>query len=236
MKPPESRNSKRVLLNERPLVLLPSLAKSVGVSAAIAVQQLHFYLADPRNGNMHEGKQWIFKTYEDWERDDFPFWSPRTIRRTFSGLEKKGLIVSCQPEGRRSRRKHYRIDYDKLEAAVAKTANPSGARTRSGQSGRMEEVKSGASLKTETTTEKRKGEGRLAQELQDRPPLFYPKIRYPYSEDEMYGMLEKLGIEIDPDHDGNFFKQMEYNDWTINGEPIWDWPAVYKARLEVTSP
>ena len=45
----EYRKSNRMLLDERPLVLLPSLAMAVGVNEAIVIQQLHFYLADLRN-------------------------------------------------------------------------------------------------------------------------------------------------------------------------------------------
>src|SRR5260370_42640619 len=85
----EHRRSNRVLLNERPLVLLPSLAKAVGVNGAIVIQQVHFYLVDPNNGRIHDGEHWIFNSYEQWQRNDFPFWSPITIRRIFCDLEKR---------------------------------------------------------------------------------------------------------------------------------------------------
>jgi hypothetical protein len=125
------RKSKRVLLNERPLVLLPSLAQAVGVEEAVMIQQLHFHLTNPDNGREHDGEQWIFKTYEDWHKDDFRFWSTRTIRRLFCSLEKKKLVVSCQPEGRGNRRKYYRIDYDRLEKSRARAeAAKSGASMR----------------------------------------------------------------------------------------------------------
>ena len=66
--------------------------------------------------------------------------------------------------------------------------------------------------------------------------VFVPKVRYPETESEMYDTLEQLGISINPDYDGNFFEQMQSSDWTINGEPVWDWIAAYQARLEVTLP
>jgi hypothetical protein len=119
----QSRN--RVLLDERPLVLLPSLAKAVGVDGAIVLQQLHYYLGDPNCGREHNGHRWIYNTYEQW-RDDFPFWPLITIRRIFGRLERRGLIIACQPETRRdgcgNRRKYYRIDYEQLEKIV--TAAP----------------------------------------------------------------------------------------------------------------
>jgi hypothetical protein len=108
-----------MLLDERPLVLLPSLAEAVGVNLAVVIQQLHFHLANPDNGRVHAGEQWIYKTYEDWRALDFPFWSTPQIRRAFRSGEELGLIVSCQPEGRDSRRKYYRIQYDALEKALA---------------------------------------------------------------------------------------------------------------------
>jgi len=64
---------------------------------------------------------------------------------------------------------------------------------------------------------------------------FVPKVRYPESEAEMYETLERLGIEPDEDHDGNFFEQMKASGWTIRGRPVWDWPAAYEARLGVTT-
>jgi hypothetical protein len=62
----------------------------------------------------------------------------------------------------------------------------------------------------------------------------FQKYPIPESEEEMYETLGELGIEYFPDYDGNFFEDMEKHNWTIRGKPIWDWPAVYKARLKVT--
>jgi hypothetical protein len=220
-----------MLLDERPLVLLPSLANAVGIAGAVVVQQVHFHLANPNNGRIHDGEQWIFKTYEDWHKDDFPFWSERTIRRLFCTLERRGLIVSCQPEGRDNRRKYYRIDYGRLEKAFT----PTHARVGCGQNGRFHAAKSGASSLSETTRTETTQNIRVGA----RAPtidLFLPRIPYPESAEEMYDILEAEGVEIDPDHDGNFFEQMQASNWTIRGEPVWDWIATYKARLEVTAP
>jgi hypothetical protein len=114
----QSRNGGRVLLDERPLVLLPSLAKAVGVNRAIVLQQLHYHLI-MTGGREHDGHCWYYSTYEQWQADDFPFWKPLYIRDLFQAMEKEGLLIGCQPEGRKSRRKHYRIDYDKLDDALA---------------------------------------------------------------------------------------------------------------------
>lgn len=97
-----------LLIEEPPLQVLPSLAEAIGLEAAIIVQQLHYF--ERRGfGRKVNGVNWIFNTYEEW-RKIFPFWSERTIRRMFVDLEKTGLVESCQPEGRMSRRKYYRLN------------------------------------------------------------------------------------------------------------------------------
>lgn len=97
-------------------------------------------------------------------------------------------------------------------------------------------------LKNHKKNLKRKDEERV---VKTTVPIFVPKFPYPKSETEMHRTLDKLGIEkrlddlgldFDPTYDGNFFAQMEANDWTIRGEPVWDWPEVYIARLDKTTP
>ena len=68
-------------------MLLPSLAKAIGINGAIVLQQLHFHLANRDNGRVHAGQRWIYKTYEDWQKDDFPFWNVFKIQRVFLDLE-----------------------------------------------------------------------------------------------------------------------------------------------------
>src|SRR5947207_2911964 len=80
-----------------------------------------------------------------------------------------------------------------------------------------------------------KGKGVVAHKSSE-PHYFSPKVRYPESEEEMIEMLDELQIECVPDYDGNFFEQMEASGWTIRGQPVWDWPEAYKARLGVTLP
>lgn len=65
---------------------------------------------------------------------------------------------------------------------------------------------------------------------------FSPRFPYPRTEEEMYATLEVHGVEPDPDYDGNFFDQHRRNHWQIRGRPIFDWIALYVARLKVTSP
>ncbi len=103
-----------LLINEPPLQVLPSLACKIGLNEAIVLQQLHYLLRDPRHGRKIAEHQWIFNTYEQWVANYFPFWCVRTVKTVFSNLARMNLVVSCQPEGRLSRRKYYRINMEEL--------------------------------------------------------------------------------------------------------------------------
>ena len=103
-----------LLIKEPPLVILPSLAQAIGLNEAIIVQQLHYWLENPKAGVIRDGEKWIFNTYEEL-RENFPFWSVATIQRIFSGLEKRGLIISAQLDARKhDQKKFYHLDYDEL--------------------------------------------------------------------------------------------------------------------------
>jgi len=99
-----------LLLQESPLQLLPSLAVAIGLNEAVVLQQIYFLQLNPKNGKvLADGERYVYNTYEDWRSVYFPFFSYGTIERVFRALEKRGLLVSCQPEGTRSRRKWYRV-------------------------------------------------------------------------------------------------------------------------------
>lgn len=107
----------KLLINQPPLQVLPDLAVKIGLNEAIILQQLHYWLG--RSANIIEDKKWVYNDYSSW-RDQFPFWSEKTIQRTFLSLEKLGIIISRQFEKhnpnytKRNRRKWYTIDYVKF--------------------------------------------------------------------------------------------------------------------------
>ncbi|UYL93785.1 DNA replication initiation protein [Geobacillus phage vB_GthS_NIIg9.7] len=106
----------KLLFDERPLVVLPTLAVKVGLNEAIILQQLHYWLKDSKN--VRDGYTWVYNSYEDWH-EQFPFWSVRTIKRIITGLENKGIIVSgCFNKMKADRTKWYRIDYKKLNEVI----------------------------------------------------------------------------------------------------------------------
>mgnify|MGYP000945594715 CR=1 FL=1 len=103
----------KLLLDESPILVLPSLATKIGLNEAIFIQQLHYWLKDSKN--VRDGRKWVYNTHEEWQ-EQFPFWSISTIRRTITKLEKANLIiVSNYNKMAIDKTKWYRINYDLLE-------------------------------------------------------------------------------------------------------------------------
>jgi hypothetical protein len=113
-----------LLIDENPLIILPKLASCLGLGEAIIVQQLHFLLSVPKNGRERNGHRWIYNTYEQWQRDHFPFWDVATIQRGFDALEQMHVVVSCQPDGRGSRQKYYRLNEGMINLMRSGRLNP----------------------------------------------------------------------------------------------------------------
>jgi hypothetical protein len=103
-----------LLINEPPLQVLPSLAVAIGLNEAMVIQQLHYWLNNPKAGVERDGYKWIFNTYDEW-KENFPFWSIPTIQRIFASLEEKKVVIAAQlDQKKRDMTKFYRIDYDQL--------------------------------------------------------------------------------------------------------------------------
>jgi hypothetical protein len=221
----QSRNNRRhLLLDERPLVLLPSLAKAVGVDGALVLQQLHYYLVAPKCGRVIDGKRWIYNTYEQWQAHDFPLWSTRTLRRTFTALETRGLVVSRQPEtradGSSNRRKYYRIDYEQLNKVVA--AFPSQAANLAAFDAPLL-----AASRTETSTETTKRPKGNAPRAAS-----FGSLRFPKSVEEITEALQAEGIKIPSAFVQRFFTDMQASKWTIRRVPVRKWLATLEGRWE----
>lgn len=109
------------LIDESPLLVLPTLAVKLGINKAIIFQQLHFLLNTQKTAknkyNHVNEKWWVYNSYREWEEDYFPWLSETTIKRLFIELETDGLVISMQSVKNKSdRRKWYTIDYDVWEA------------------------------------------------------------------------------------------------------------------------
>lgn len=103
----------KLLLQEHPLIVQPTLAKLLGLNEALFVQQLHYWLNPKVNRNIINGQHWVYNTYAEW-REQFPFWSVKTLRRIVLNLEEAGIVSSILKVSGFQKKKFYTLDYDKL--------------------------------------------------------------------------------------------------------------------------
>lgn len=102
----------RLLVNESPLQLLPTLASLIGLNEAIVLQQVHYWINNPEMGKTHEGARWIYNSVQKWQAENFPFWSEATIQRVFTSLRKSGFLLAKNlNETSYDRTLWYTIDY-----------------------------------------------------------------------------------------------------------------------------
>jgi hypothetical protein len=107
--------SSKLLIQEPPLQVLPSLAVIIGLNESIILQQIHYWISNPLNKNIVNGRKWVYNTYEEWKKQ-FPFWSKNTIVRAMDSLEAKKLIISGAFNKMASdRTKWYTIDYEAMD-------------------------------------------------------------------------------------------------------------------------
>lgn len=153
-----------LLFNRKPIVINAELADRIGLNEAIALQQLNYWIQDSTAGEEHHGRKWVYNTFEEWQRDNFPFWSVDTIKRTFAKLKKLGLVETKQL--RKAKHDHtnfYTINYESglltdqcnlHQSNGAKSTNHSGQNASTGK-GKMPQPNGAkcTNLHTETTTE-----------------------------------------------------------------------------------
>ncbi len=111
----------RLLFDENPLIVLPSLAKAIGLNEAIVLQQVHYWVevAKANRTNLRGGYHWTYNTLEEWQRQ-FPFWSVATVRRTIDSLKRRGLLVVGRWNKMNiDQTRWYRVDYDKLNELLS---------------------------------------------------------------------------------------------------------------------
>jgi len=107
----------KLLIEDNPLQVLPKLAEKIGLNEAIVLQQIHYWIKNKKNkGYEHNGYKWVYNTYTEWQEDNFPFWSVRTVQRIFLKLEEMNLIISERFDAQGyDQKKYYRINHEKLK-------------------------------------------------------------------------------------------------------------------------
>lgn len=131
-----------LLIDEPPMLMLPSLAKALkSADKAIMVQQIHYWLQIKRKANdaraFHDGRWWVFNSIQQWH-DQFIWMSERTIRRNLDELAKMGIIIVSRFNNKAfDRTKWYTLNYDLLDQLAQGFQKPqSDAFSDSGQSNR----------------------------------------------------------------------------------------------------
>ncbi|PTJ72051.1 replication protein [Staphylococcus hyicus] len=114
----------KLLIDDYPIQVLPKLAEEIGLNEAIILQQIHYWLNSSKH--YHDGKKWVYNSYPEWQKQ-FPFWSERTIKRTFGSLEKQNLLhVGNYNKAGFDRTKWYSVNYETLNKLVARPSGQNG--------------------------------------------------------------------------------------------------------------
>lgn len=110
----EQTNYNRLLINEPPLQVLPSLAVALkSVDKAIMLQQLHYWTLT--KGHKRDGKLWIYNTAKNWQKQ-FPWLGESTVRKYLKQLEDQELIITGNyNKFKFDRTKWYTLNYQRLE-------------------------------------------------------------------------------------------------------------------------
>ena len=102
------------LFDEHPILIDKKLAAVIGFNEAVVLQQLNYWLHS-NSAKEIDGRLWVYNTYDNWRKDNFPFWSTRTIRRIFDSCEKKGVILTGNfNKAGFDKTKWYSIDENKI--------------------------------------------------------------------------------------------------------------------------
>ena len=115
----------KLLIDDRPLMVLPRLATEIGLNEAVVLQQIHYWLVNFQTVKDYrhyiEGQWWVYNTAEGWQ-ENFPFWSTRTVQRALQSLRDRGLVqVGNFNKKGYDRTLWYTLDYeamDKLEESI----------------------------------------------------------------------------------------------------------------------
>lgn len=143
-----------LLIDERPLQFLPTLAKVLKSSdKALMLQQIKYWMNNPKIGKVVDGRKWIRNTVDEWHKQ-FPWLAAKTVQRYLKDLEdKKILSTSNLNRLKFDRTKWYSIDYNELDKLLS----------TNGQNDQMEEDKkdnskgTGSPVQNGTTSPSLKG-------------------------------------------------------------------------------
>lgn len=112
------------LMDEPPINFYPSLARRTGPNKALILQEIHFTCSlkrrDQSEFGHHDGRWWVYNTYENWVERYFPWLSVGALKRIFQELEICGILLS-RPYENDQRTKWYAVNSEGWDEWFAKT-------------------------------------------------------------------------------------------------------------------
>jgi hypothetical protein len=123
------------LLPERPIVISPTLASTIGLEEAVMLQGLADMIGDRKTAKrpVNPSLEWIKLSDGDLQ-DAFPFWATIDIKRIQTSLQALGLIV-IDPSGESDRSNYYAIDESPSSTSPSKSAPRPAQRTKTATAG-----------------------------------------------------------------------------------------------------
>ena len=119
---PPANYSSKLLLDEYPLIVLPTLACTLGLGDAIFIQQIHYWLHihkrqdNPRH--YHAGRWWCYNSIAQWH-EQLPFLSPRTLARIIRRNQQRGVLITANYNlYHRDQTLWYTLDYQTIDDLV----------------------------------------------------------------------------------------------------------------------
>lgn len=114
----------RSLFIDKVKIVMANMELGVALNSldeAIVLNQLNYWIERNKdaNRNFHDGHYWVYNSYEAWRKQDFPVWSATKIKRIFTSLEGKGIVLSANYNKLAiDKTKWYTIDYDELKKFI----------------------------------------------------------------------------------------------------------------------
>lgn len=157
----------KLLINENPMVISPTLVVELGsFEAAAFLQQLHFWLGVSQHH--HDGRVWVYNNTDQCVEMMRNTVSKRTVERIISNLKKANLIeVQKLHNNRWNKTSYFTINYEEMakidskyssnpintDTAKVAESTPPKWRDQSRQSGGIDNAKMAESLQKNTTEE-----------------------------------------------------------------------------------
>jgi ribosomal protein S8 len=116
----------KLLIDEYPLMVLPTFAKKIGLKNAIFVQQVYFLTQTKHQNNdiytYKDDHMWVFNNIDEWHENYFPFFSKRTLKRVIKKCEDEGYIISTNKYNKSEydKTKWYRVNHEKISELAEK--------------------------------------------------------------------------------------------------------------------